>query len=231
MTSTPQPCPTSLLIEGSAASRPACWRWAVALAVLLLLPLSWLLARLIWLPFYFGLFFFLVAGLLVGAASFRIARRARPLTKSRMATGVALTTACTTCFVAFWEYRDFAGSVATGRHFPAAKNAAISAGESVNQVKAEAREEFRRVLRAEKPPGGLIGYLRWATSSGTMDLTVRGSTETITNPHRGYVWPIRTTVAAILLALGLWLSFESLRSPIPVSNILAPGEEAEEDDE
>ena len=229
--SMPQTNPTSLFIEGSTPSRPARWWMAVVLAILLLIPLAWLLARLIWLPFYFGLFFFLVAGLLVGAASFRVARSARPLVKSRLVTGVCLATVFTTGVAVFWEYHGFSASVAADRRFPVAKNAAISAGETVGAVKTEATAEFRRVLWAEWPPGGAIGYVRWAASSGTMSLTVRGSTEVITNPHRGYTWPLRTTAAAILLALGLWLSFESLRSPTPVSNILVPGEEAEDEEE
>ena len=226
--SKPEPRPTSVAIEASVQGRSARWWAAVAIATLLFLPLSWLLARLIWLPFYFGLFFFLVAGLLVGAATFRIARPARPLSRSRLAAGVIIAALCGSVATILWEYRGFAAGVAAENRFAEAKNSAIRAGGKVDAIKAEAADEFRRILRTKHPPGGPLGYIRWAISSGKMDLEVRGSKEVIAIGHQGLRWLLRTGAEAVLLALGLWLSFESLRSPTPVSNILAPGEEAEE---
>ncbi len=38
------------------------------------------------------------------------------------------------------------------------------------------------------------------------------------------------SAGALLLAAGLWFSLESLRSAVPVANVLKPGEEYIEDD-
>lgn len=214
---------------GHPAVQPTRWWSAAFLAFLAFLPLDWLLVRLIWLPFYFGLFFFLVAGLLVGGASFRYARPARPVSRGRLLLGIGLIVVAGLVTAIVLEYRHFANTVAGDRAFPEARNAAVAGGEPVGQIEAEAAAEFKAALQRDDPPGGVIGYIRWAVTSGKLELTVRGSRETATNEHRGYRWPIRTMAAALLLALGLWLSLESLRSPTPVSNILAPGEEAEED--
>lgn len=221
---------TTMPAESSASSTSGHWWWAVILSGTLLLPLIWLLARLIWLPFYFGLFFFLIAGLLVGTASFRLGLRSRPISTTHLILGtVLLALAGASAFVVL-EYRNFAAGVAGNRGFPDARNAAVAAGESPNVIEREAEREFKHCLQSDYPPGGPVGYIQWAIASGRMDVKIRGFRERVIIEHRGFVWPIRTVAAAVLLGLGLWLSFESLRSPVPVSNIIAPGEEAEESD-
>lgn len=231
MAGTSPSCPGSgeSTVDSPTRGRPDRWWLAVALALVLLGALGWLLARLIWLPFYLGLFFFLIAGLLVGAFTFRFARPARPVSKGRIIVGVALIAVVGSLVTSVWEYRGFAATAGGERQFPEARNAAVAAGRPVREVEALAAEAFRQALRDEYPPGGLLGYIGWAIHSGEMELTVGASTDTVTTAHRGLAWPIRTAAGMLLLAVGLWLSFESLRSATPVSNILAPGEEAEDE--
>ena len=100
----------------------------------------------------------------------------------------------------------------------------------MREVKTAVTEEFETSLAKDYPPGGPLGYIRWAIAGGDMTLEVEGSKDKVAIGHTGIAWPIRTLVAAILLAAGLWASFESLRSASPITNILAPGEEYEEDD-
>ncbi len=206
------------------------WAWwaALGIALLLLALLDWLLARLLWLPMYFGLFFFLVAGLLVGGIAFRFARSARPLTRARIVAGVLPITLVSTCFTVLLEYRHIAAITGAPPAFGAAWAAKSKDGDAVGDIRTEATRAFRDYLAEEFPPGGVIGYARWATDSGKMDIRAFEYAETVTIAHQSYAWPIRTLAAFVLLALGLWLSFESLRSESPVSNIIAEGEEYEE---
>jgi hypothetical protein len=205
-------------------------RWLVArlLSLGLLAVLGFLLARLIWLPFYFGLFFFLVAGLLAGALSFRIARAARPIPRLRILRGIAWLAAVAMAITLCWEYQHVAGTIGDPPKFQEARNAAVKAGRPAACIRDIASEEFRKALRKTYPPGGPIGYVRWAVSSGEMEISVEGTKDVGAVDQRGTAWLVRTVIGLLLMAAGLYASFESLRSPYPISNILPPGEEYEE---
>ncbi len=205
------------------------WWSALALAFGLLVGLDWLLARLLWLPFYFGTFFFIVAGLIVGAVSFRVARGARPLARGRIVRGVLLLAILSSLVTTCWEYRFIVAGAGVPPKFTDARNAALRAGRSPTEVLWQAAESFRDGLADRFPPGGVVGYVRWAIASGEMRIEVGDSVETVSiADHQGLIWPIRTLAALLLMAIGLWLSYEPLRSPQPVSNVLAPGEPYEE---
>lgn len=206
------------------------WYWGLLTAVVLLSGLGWLLARLVWLPFYFGLFFFLIAGLLVGAVSFRVARPARPLGRGRILAGVIAVSIAACCPTLVHEYRHVAATIGNPPSFLEARNAAARKNEPVEAVKAMASEQFRAALSAQYPPGGPIGYARWAMSSGKMELTVAGCDDEVSISQRGVAWPIRGLAMIILMSAGLWSNMESLRSKDPVSVFLVPGEEAEDED-
>jgi len=207
------------------------WWNALALSFALLAGLSWLLARLVFLPYYMGLFFYLVAGLLVSGAAFRVARAARPIPRGRMIRGVILVAALTWAVSIVWEYRDRVAGIATGARFVEAKNQAVADGKSPSVVEAQAIERLHERLRTDYPPGGLIGYVRWVLRSGTMTVTVGPSTDELAVSQRRAAWAARSLASIGLLALGLWFGFDSLRSPTPVTNLLAPGEEAEDEDD
>lgn len=204
------------------------WFMARLASLILLAGFGFLLARLIWLPFYFGLFFFLVAGLLAGALSFRVARQARPISRARIVRGVAWLAVLATAVTLCWEYAHVTATIGDQPKFPEARNAAVKAGRPAAHVEEIASEQFRESLRRSYPPGGPIGYVRWAVSSGEMELEVEGSKDATSINQRGAAWMVRTLAGLLLLAAGLYASFESLRSPRPVSNILQPGEEYEE---
>lgn len=207
------------------------WRRALWLSFVLLAGLSWLLARLVFLPYYMGLFFYLVAGLLVSGATFRMARAARPIGRARMTRGVIVVATLAWAVSVVWEYRDRVGGIAGGARFVEAKNQAIADGKSPSVVEARAIELLREHLRADYPPGGVIGYIRWVLHSGRMTLTIGPSTDELAVSQRGAAWAARSIASIGLLALGLWFGFESLRSPTPVTNLLVPGEEAEDEDD
>jgi hypothetical protein len=204
------------------------WRLALFASMALLGLLGWLLARLLWLPLYFGLFFFLVAGLLVGAIAFRLARSARPIQRRRLLGGTLIVAIVTTLITIGWEYHHVADTAGIYPKFAPVYDAVARKGKDVDVVGVEATSAFKRELAAHYPPGGVLGYVKWAFDSGELQVDVFGHTEKISIEHRGYAWPIRTLAACLLVMGGLWLSFESLRSPSPVSNILPKGEEYED---
>jgi hypothetical protein len=222
------PTPPQVVVAEWTPQRRKVWCTALGVSLLLLAPLDWLLARLLWLPMYFGLFFFLVAGLLVGGVAFRMARSARPLTRTRIIVGILPVAFASICITVILEYRHIASIAGAPPALGAAWSAQSKDSASVGDIKAEAAKAFRSHLADKFPPGGVVGYARWAVQSGEMKITAFGFEETVTIAHQGLTWPIRTLAAFVLLLLGLWLSFESLRSPSPVSNIIAEGEEYEE---
>lgn len=205
------------------------WLLAQIQSLLLLAALGWLLARLVWLYYFFGLFFYLVAGLLVGALAFRTARAARPLPRARLLRGILMITLGATAITITWEYRHFSATVGQPPKFADARNRAIQAGGSSRDIVQAASDEFEKHLTDDHAPGGVISYVVWSVRSGKMPLTIDGTTETITNDHAGWVWPVRTLAGAVLLAVGMWFGLESLRSAVPVANVLRPGEEYSED--
>lgn len=206
------------------------WFLGQLTALVLLSGLGWILARLVWLPFYFGLFFFLIAGLLVGAVAFRVARPSRPLGRTRILVGVVAVSVIAWSATLILEFRHVAATIGDPPAFASARNAAAESNGPVKAIKAEATERFLAVLSAEYPPGGPIGYVRWAVCSGEMKLTVSGCQDQVSISQRGYAWPCRALATIVLMAAGLWSNLESLRSADPVSVFLVPGEEAEETD-
>ncbi len=207
------------------------WRTALLATAVILIGLAWLLALLLWLPAFFGLFFFFVAGMLSAGLTFRLAAPARPISGGRLLRGIAFLAAVCTLATVFWEHHHVARTVADPPAFAKAKNAALQAHGSERGVVEQAVAEFRRKLAEDHPPGGALGYARWALAAGRMELTVGEHAEQFSIPHRRGVWAARTLVAFLLTAAGLWLSLDALRSAERVSNVLRLGEEYEEIDQ
>ncbi len=224
------PAPPTTTTCAPSPGQDHCWRLALVAATPCLIILGLLLARLIWLPFFFGLFFFLVAGLLVGALAFRIARPARPIRRARILLGAVTVAWLAWLATMVWEYQHFAATAGEQPRFPTARNAAVSAGQSPTQVTARVADAFRAMLKARYSPGGPIGYARWALGGGRTTIVIEGDRDTVSTNLPGYAWAIRSFAGLLLLCAGLWASLDSLRREQPVSNVLAPGEEYEEDD-
>jgi len=211
--------------------RRKAWYTGLLIALLLLAATGWLLARLIWLPYYFGLFFYLVAGLLIGSVAFRSARPARPMSGRRILTGILLVAILSVAAAAIWEYEYVVRTIGDPPRFNDLRNAAVQRDDDVRDVARQVQRAFRNAVADAYPPGGVIGYARWAIDRGELSLTVDGQQERLSIDQTGPAWAIRTLVAVALLAAGLWSSLESLRAGSPVTNTLLPGEEYEEDDD
>jgi len=219
-----------LVAESPPSSRGAgAWYGALGVGALATIPLVWLLARVVWIPAYFGVFFFIIGGMLAGAGPFRLARALRPVSRGRVIFGVAFLGAVALFFGLYFEYRYRADAIGAPPKYSEARMDALRRGESANRIGAEATAAFESMLRERYRPGGVIGYCRWAASSGEANLSLgRGFSDEVTLGQRRTAWIIRTLAAYGLFVAGLWYQLEGLRRWGPVSNILAPGEEAED---
>lgn len=205
------------------------WLAALGVGVATLAPLMWLLARVVWIPAYFGVFFFIIGGMLAGAGPFRVARSLRPMKRGRVVLGVAILAIAGIVGGLYLEYRYRLDEIGTPPKFAQARTDAVRRGEQARSVSADASAAFSKMLVESYRPGGVIGYCRWAATSGTTMLSLpRGFSDEVTLGQRRMAWILRTIGAYGLFVVGLWYQLEGLRRSEPVSNILAPGEEAED---
>ncbi len=123
------------------------WTTALLLSLAILAGLDWILVRILSLPFYAGLFGYLVAGLLAGALSFRIARAARPLSKRRIVVGVINVAVLAGLVSIYWEYEHVSTTIADPPKFADARNAAIRAGRTSQELRSQGQQQFRERLR------------------------------------------------------------------------------------
>jgi len=201
-------------------------------------PLNWLLGSLLWLPYYSGLFGFLVEGLIAGAVAFRVASAARPVSKLNRIIGIALLVVFSINVLLLFEYHHFRNKIALPPKFVTTRNHIIRAQKdesarvaAIEAVETQAQQAFSNMLADNFPPANAYGYARWVTVTGLADIDVQGERERIEARHRGWIWPVRTGIGALLLALGFWLAFDALAQGEPVRNVLQPGESFDEIDD
>lgn len=206
------------------------WWVGLAACFVVLSALSYILARVVFLPYFMGLFFYQVAGLIAGSAGFRVARAVRPMRRGQLIAGALLVAVASWCVSILFEYHDRVDGIAREGEFYEAKLAAIEGGGSAAEVMARVRTGLRDHLLADYPPGGVLGYVQWVVRRGELTLTIDGVTDTVGVAHRGRAWVIRSIASIALMTIGLFMAFQALVSPTPVTNLLVPGEEAEDED-
>lgn len=184
--------------EGS-AGRPKSWiGWSLIAGCVLAVPAGWFLAYLAALPGFLGLFFYLLLGLMVGAAMYRFGRLAAPA--GRPVLWVIGTLAALTVW----------GISLRGEYQVLPADADDSVRKSIQMtLTAQERQLLRerthahvaQFLRERYPPGGFAGYLRWMATDGRMECP-RVVNETIHVFQPLYVrsrWLIRVGLALLLL--------------------------------
>jgi len=176
------------------------WWKSVVSGLLVSLPVSWLLSYAGTLPFFLGLFFFVLFGLMIGAVMHRVAAPHRPYGTGALVAGTTLVV------VGAWSV----SLLKEGRDFPS--DQAAHAGRKTRDIGSMEIDEYQSVvatriqefLLERYPPGGAIGYMRWASTSGEIR---RGELEdvslTLTAPQSGYAWIIRVILSLALLAFGV----------------------------
>lgn len=191
-----------------AAALPSRWWPAVVVGVLLSLPAGWLLSYAALLPFLLGLFFFVLIGLMIGAATFRVA------SKGRRPGNVALWIGTTLIVAAGWvvsivkEGRDFPRDVAR----QASGGTRDLGGLSVEEFREKVADEVRGFLASRFAPGGTLGYIRWGLQSGEIRPTdVASLPRTIIREQRGDWLAVRLALSVGFFAFGVGSQTFSIR--------------------
>lgn len=185
------------LVHGS----PLRWWLGVAVALGLSLPLGWLLSMAATLPFYLGLFFFALFGLMMGAAVFRVAALHRPYRRFTVLAGTILIILFAWSVSMVLEARGFAPDMANEAIRRSRDLGDRSHAEYLDAV----QRQISAHLRKNYPPGGTIGYMRWAATSGVLHASDLAAVKVRLppQPQRRIWWVIRVVLSLGLLAFGV----------------------------
>jgi len=176
------------------------WWLAVVVGLVVSMPLAWLLSYAAPLPFFLGIFFFALFGLLIGAAMHRIASPGRPYGRAVLVVGT------TVVVVVGWT----ASMLKEGRDFP--MDMAVKVGNrtrdigdrTIGEYRAVVADEVRSFLRERYPPGGTIGYVRWVLTSGELKKgQITHVHRTLEPAQRGFTWAARVVLSIALFAFGV----------------------------
>ena len=183
------------------------WGGCVAGAVVSL-PFAWLLSYAAMLPFFIGLFFFVLFGLIIGAVIHRVAAPKRPYARPPLLIGTVIVVMFGWSFSLIKEARDFPMDRA---HYVAEKTGHLG-GRTVGEFHEAVATQLRQYLREHYPPGGTVGYMHWALTSGEIP---KGSLEDVRmklgQPQRRYAWAIRVVLSLGLFAFGIGSQTWALR--------------------
>jgi len=152
--------------SAGATGRLRRWLLAVLAGAGTGLPIGWLLCYGGLLPFFLGLFYFLLLGLIVGAVAYRVGLPARPLPKIWLVVGAAVVVLFTWGISILVEAYDFPDQVADVAVRQPRK---LPAGMTPEQYRRQSAQEVSAYMRERHPPGGVIGYVHWALTSSRID--------------------------------------------------------------
>jgi len=195
------PSPSDIPASIAASPRSSVrWWLAVLLGSVICLPFAWLLSYGAALPFFLGLFFFVLFGLMIGAAMHRVAAPGRPYGRMPLVVGTSLVVGLGWGISIVKEAVDFPADIADdaitqtlnlGDRTPAEYRAAVSAG-------------VRTFLKEHYAPGGPLGYVRWILTDGTLDKTeVPQLSRALRRSPNGWLWVIRVVLSIALFGFGI----------------------------
>ncbi|NLE57946.1 MAG: hypothetical protein GX616_06265 [Planctomycetes bacterium] len=183
------------------------------------IPSGVILAYLASIPFYLGLFFFLLLGLLIGAIMFRFGSGASPVhppTLALIGSAVVLLTWGTTLLI---EYATLPGLVARRTEMALFRRLTP---EQQAEVAAKIRVHVMSRLLGRpyegRPAEWLAGfpkYLRWIARDGTMECprVVDPTTFTFKLPQSRASWAFRVVLSMALLAFAVLSQYLLLARP------------------
>ena len=168
--------------------------------LILAVVLAWtLLSFGLSLPFLLGLFFFMLFGLIIGAAMFRFGVRSRPLPKAQVV-GATVLVALTCWLVSLTkECLDFPDDFVKRAMPPKGVYIPPEPG-SYERVRSQLREYIVSYLQREYPPGGALGYLQMAAAGEPVIVDMPGQPKKvrIPPPAKAGVWWTRVILALVL---------------------------------
>lgn len=178
------------------------WWRGVLVGSVVALPLAWLLSYAAALPFYLGLFFFMLFGLMIGAAVYRVAAPGRPFAKGPLLAGTTLLVAMTFGLSLWKEAKDFPSDVAR-RVVERAKDLG---GKTAGEYRDAVAEDVRTLLSSRYGPGATWGYIRWVLTKGEFgkgELATIEKAVTLPGGQTRAWWAFRVVASMALLAFGI----------------------------
>ncbi len=164
------------------------------------IPLSILLSFGAALPFFLGLFFFALFGLVIGATGFRVGQKFRPYPRPMVIMATAIIIGWCMGISLAKEAIDFPSDMAS-QALVKTKNI----GERTSdQYQADVANEVRSMLAKDYSPGGIVGYFKWVTTNGTIKKDTLPSVDR--GLRAGYsriLWFIRLVLSTGLLTFGV----------------------------
>lgn len=198
-------------------SSPARWWWATLVGTIVSLPLAWLLSYAAMLPFYLGLFFFMLFGLVIGAVTFRVAAPGRPYARSAVLAGTTLMVGVCWTASLVKESWDFPADLAND----AVRRVRNTGGRSAEDYRAAVAEEVRAFLRDRYPPGGVVGYARWMLLEGKLEKgAIPSFDQTLRRSPARWGWAVRVVLSIALF--GFAVSSQTLALGRPSDSITPP---------
>ncbi len=184
---------------------------AAAIATLIALPFMLLLMFCAWLPYWFGMYFFILGGLLFGAIWFRQVNHLRPIPAMAVYLRMALVLAVLFGVYMGSEYVVKRMHLARGVADAAAKRVPVHSLTEKQTRYDEAMVHVDQTL-AEHGPGP-IGYYVWNATDGKVSpLPQYGGGSTVL-PQRGAYWVTRVVLSMVLLTLGMRMGVKELTTP------------------
>lgn len=176
------------------------------------IPLSILLSFGAALPFFLGLFFFALFGLVIGATGFRVGQKFRPYPRPLVIMATAIIIGWCMGISLVKEAVDFPSDMAS-QALVKTKNI----GERTSdQYQADVANEVRSMLAKDYAPGGIVGYFKWVTTNGTIKKDTLPSVDR--GLRAGYsriLWFIRLVLSTALLTFGVASQMMLLAKPAP----------------
>jgi len=176
------------------------WWLGVLFGAVVAGPLSWLLSHAATLPFFIGVFFFALFGLVIGASIHRVASGRAPYARAPIIAGTTLIVLQCWGVSLHLESVRFPQDVATF-----AIEATLDIGDrTADEFRADVAENTRRFLRETYPPGGLVGYARWSLlSSRLTPQNIPGLRRPFRSDQAKVWWAVRVVLSVGLLAFGV----------------------------
>lgn len=192
---------TPRTIVAASASRGSDRWWAAVLVGLVVsLPLTWLLSYGALLPFFIGVFFFALFGLIIGASMFRVASPGRPYGTVQVFLGTTLVVLTSWSLSMVKESRDFPNDLAKD----AVRRVRDIGDRTAAEFKTHVEDSVRRLLREQYPPGGTLGYMRWSLMSSRFEKgAIEGVSFELGRNQSRWAWAVRVVLSIGLLAFGV----------------------------
>jgi len=188
------------------------WWLGVCIGLAVSLPLSWLLSYAGALMFYIGLFFFALFGLMIGAATFRVASVAGPYHRKHVIAGTIILVLVPWSLSMLKEGRDFADDVAARTVH---ERSLDLKGNTVAAHRGIVSSDVRAYLRKQYPPGGVRGYIHWVVVDGKISKTdISSLAKNWQHGQSGYVWVVRVVLSLALLTFGVATQTLPLRAKV-----------------